>query len=386
MSAQAQLSSPARARLIRPSQSQDILVDSARQFAELARPAQKDIGAFKELFYNLIFRANLNTKKGLSVALSRSHYTPRTIAIFLAMEEIEIAAPMLLFSPALTSRDINSVIEKCSLQHMRVLARRANLAIANVEKLLEFKDERNLIRSLLKQNSSLQANQEIMDLLAGNPGINQRTVTEKTYERKPPAQPVKRTEPAAPAPAETAARKLLELANVGGKLSSRRSQVTGFYTEITGAQEKQLLESARNGNHPAFAEDIHAICGLQQEETLDIIKTANAGKLASLLRAVGVSKLTASQLLLLLNAKVGRNISVFREITQQYERLHKSECQAYFAALGATFAMPAPQEGRATENSVDFDLSLNARREAFTKRGDSSSVGGDVEAPLRQAG
>lgn len=340
------------------------LINAAEEFARNHRPTLDDMKKFKELFYTLIFQADAAVKKKLSTTLSRSHYTPRTIALFFAMDDIETAAPMLLFSPVLTTVDLNTLVEKNQAAHLAVIARRSDLQAATVKKLLSVKGRYQDIHLLLRKNTSLADDREIQDLLllpvSSFPSHEitdekEQVVTETVATIAPP-ETVE--------PTQSATEKLLELANAGRRLSAQHNQINGIYSETTEQFEKQLLDCARNSNKQAIAHAIEERFSLSSKKTSDIIQEQDAGMLACLLCAIGISKMTASQLLLLLNNQVGRNISVFREVMKEFDQLHRSQCEALFEKMGARFNNPETSQ-RIEEPGINFNQKLIDRRRNF---------------------
>ena len=141
------------------------LVETAKQFGKNIRPTSAEISAFKDQFYALIFQLGPQEQKDIAVAIANSHYTPRSIAIYFCLSDAEIAAPMLMFSPVLSTADLNSVVKKRAESHVRITARRNDLDASTVKLLLSYPDEREVTRELLKRNGSLSADNEIQALL-----------------------------------------------------------------------------------------------------------------------------------------------------------------------------------------------------------------------------
>ena len=340
------------------------LIDSAEQFAMLARPANKDIRKFKELFYTLIFQSDSAVRKKLVTVLCRNHYVPRTIALFFAMDDISIASPMLLFSPVLSSTDLNTLVKRNQLTHSRVIARRCDLDVSTVKVLLGTNDQQGLIRTLLNKNVSLANNQAVQDLLK----LPASAFKPAGEEIKPQDITVSVLEDELPKLAESsknATAKLVDLANKGGRITAQRKNLSGFYAETTEQFEKQLLDSARKGNHEALGYSIESFCDLKMEKTLDIITKQDAGMLACLFSAMGISKMASSQLLLLLNKQVGGSITVFRKVMAEFDQLHRSECQALFEYMGAKFSNSFSHQ-RDQKQELNFNQKLVDRRRNLT--------------------
>ena len=140
----------------KPSGKSGVLVDQVEQFSLLGRPGPEDISRLKEFFYALIGKTDKQQRRKVSVTLARCIYAPRTILIFLALEEIDIASPILLFSPVLKDEDLLNIIGKSSLDHARVIARRDKIGDSVIQSLKRKDDEKNTILKILEQNSTLR--------------------------------------------------------------------------------------------------------------------------------------------------------------------------------------------------------------------------------------
>jgi len=365
LESQAKVSHDNSLKALRMPRLPDPLVEAAEQFASKPRPTHHEINCFKELFYALIFKADAGTKKKLSAALSRSHYTPRTLAIFLTMEAVETAAPLLMFSPALGERDLNAIVDRCPVSHLRVLARRSSLTASTVKKMLSRKDSQDMTRILLKKNTNLADDREIRDLL--NMPVTAFMSHEQDVGDEREAAKSKRQAKADPVAETPGMNKLLELANKGGRISSQRQRVQGIYTDSLEQFEKLLLDNARKGSHTGFSYIVERRCNLEIAKTMDIIKRQDAGMLASLLCALRVSKIAGSQLLLLLNINIGKNISVFRAVTKEFGQLRLSECQAMFEHMGAQFETKTTQQPELPADG-DFNIALRSRRDSVSQQ------------------
>ena len=99
---------------------------------------------------------------------------------------------------------------------------------------------------------------------------------------------------------------------------------------------------------------------------LDILEKQDAGKLAGLFCALKISRTVACQLLLLLNRNIGRDVTIFRTVTQKYTELSVDHCQLTLMQMGARFGdreLPRPDDSRRTEPEHNLAATLKARRE-----------------------
>ena len=360
------------------------LLDAAKQFGSNIRPTAAEVTAFKDQFYTLIFQLGSEEQKDIATAIANSHYTPRSVAIYFCLSEAKIAAPMLMFSPVLSTTDLNSIIKKRAKSHVRITARRNDIEASTVELLLSYPDEREMTRELLKRNGSLSKNEQIQALLnmpaeAFDSSVFEPPLIKKRVESYVQSdnkeieeiqnEPVSILEETTTEEVATVSsspnEQLMQLANKGGRISSERGKTSFSQTDSIEQFETQLLDCARQSNRSALAQSIERRCHLPVEKFTEIVTQQDAGKLASLFCALGVRKLAASQLLLLLNRNVGRDIAVFKSIQSEYEQLRKSECQAMFEYSGARFGNMETSTPVETPET-DLALALRNRRGSFS--------------------
>lgn len=80
-----------------------------------------------EIFLTLAAQAERDVRKQLSESLSRVDWAPRALINVLALDEIEIARPVLANSPILQDEDLLRVMVEATLEHHIEVARRPNL-------------------------------------------------------------------------------------------------------------------------------------------------------------------------------------------------------------------------------------------------------------------
>lgn len=80
-----------------------------------------------EIFLTLAAQAERDVRKRLSESLSRADWAPRALINVLALDEIEIARPVLANSPVLQDEDLLQVLVAATLEHQIEVARRPNL-------------------------------------------------------------------------------------------------------------------------------------------------------------------------------------------------------------------------------------------------------------------
>ena len=149
-----ELSSPRAVRRVVPVSSTDfrqiaIGIDEGRPerlfraavsaFCSLTRPTRQEIVQLDELALPLYDQVSPGSRRFVAAALSESPHAPVGLVSRLAMEDIEIAAPLLLRSTALADAALVSIIARQGLPHARAIVRRPGVdpAIAALVRALE---------------------------------------------------------------------------------------------------------------------------------------------------------------------------------------------------------------------------------------------------------
>ncbi len=110
-------------------------------FCSLPRPSRREIAQLEDLALPLFDQVSVESKRYVAAALSECAYPPAALVRKLAEESIDIAAPLLIRSNALTDIDLLAFISRQGLGHARAISRRPNLnpVIARLVGVLESK-------------------------------------------------------------------------------------------------------------------------------------------------------------------------------------------------------------------------------------------------------
>lgn len=93
-----------------------------------ARPPSGELSPIlSEIFLTLARQAERDVRKVLSERLARSDWAPIALINTLALDEIEIARPILAASPILQDDDLLRILVEATLEHQIAIARRPNL-------------------------------------------------------------------------------------------------------------------------------------------------------------------------------------------------------------------------------------------------------------------
>jgi len=97
-------------------------------FCSLIRPSRRDIDQLEELALSLFDMVSADAKRFIAAALSESPYAPQALVLRLANEHVDIAAPILVRSAALSDFDLMTLISRHGAPHARAIAQRAALS------------------------------------------------------------------------------------------------------------------------------------------------------------------------------------------------------------------------------------------------------------------
>jgi uncharacterized protein (DUF2336 family) len=96
-------------------------------FCSLVRPSRRDMDQLDELALSLFDMVSADAKRFVAAALSESPHAPQALVLRLANEHVDIAAPLLVRSMALSNVDLVTLISRHGAQHARAIAGRAGL-------------------------------------------------------------------------------------------------------------------------------------------------------------------------------------------------------------------------------------------------------------------
>jgi uncharacterized protein (DUF2336 family) len=105
----------------------DMLADVVDLYLRAPTHDKGEIRAFAALVDGLLDAAGTPARRRVSIALCRRPDTPPEIARRLAMDSIEVAEPMIVESPVLTSSDLVEIMRR-GPEHVRCVTRRLDLA------------------------------------------------------------------------------------------------------------------------------------------------------------------------------------------------------------------------------------------------------------------
>ncbi|UVK44491.1 hypothetical protein BPNPMPFG_006415 [Mesorhizobium sp. AR07] len=108
-------------------------------FCSLTRPSRREIGQLEDLTLPLFGDVSVESRRYVAAALSECEYAPAGLVRRLCEEPVDIAAPLLIRSRAVSDIDLIALIGRHGLPHARAIARRKDLnpTIADLIRALE---------------------------------------------------------------------------------------------------------------------------------------------------------------------------------------------------------------------------------------------------------
>lgn len=336
-----------------------ILVDRVEQFALLKRATPEELSNLKEFFYVLVNKADREQRRRMSIALARNPYSPRSILIFLALDEVDVASPVLLFSQALTSKDLCNIISKTTIKHRQVIARRDNIETDAIQALLDYDDAEGSILEILQRNLTITDNLATVQgqRASGNSASFPHMVKQSI------SQPAETATAAPNHGTKDLSDKLLKLAKTGGKLGSGASRIEKSTVDAGARDElgQNLIVAARERRQEVFCNLIRSACGLSPDHTRGFIEQDNVGTFACLLKAIDMTRVTAARIMLLMFPKLGRDEAVLADVMLRYDGLDKTSLLAYFKTVDQNFEFQTQHEKLVSQADMFSKLLENRR-------------------------
>lgn len=324
-----------------------VLADATRQFCAIVRPAVADIEAYKELFYELIAYCDTAARRQLSASLAACSYTPRAAAIFLASDEIAVATPILLYSPALNEAHVARLAARLPLSHLLVLCRRGDLSEESMRAFLDAGGEQ--CRKQLENNPLARA---VCAAIAGDRQAPPDPLSVQTPEATMNVRPMSLDQ------------RLLELAARGGRFA-RKEAVSARPIDQEIPFERKVVLAARAKGGTALFRLIADRSGCSAALVARLAKHEGASALAVLLKGLGLDGVTAMQTLLLACPEAGADRVRFRGLSAMYARLDPAESREFIAML-AGLSRDA-QTTAADWPAADYATAAQGRRAAIAK-------------------
>jgi uncharacterized protein (DUF2336 family) len=122
-----------------PGKAERLFRAAVSAFCSLTRPSRREIAQLEDLTLPLFANVSVESRRYVAAALSECEYAPTALVRRLCEEPVDIAAPLLIRSRALSDIDLIALIGRHGLPHARAIARRKDLnpTIAHLIRALE---------------------------------------------------------------------------------------------------------------------------------------------------------------------------------------------------------------------------------------------------------
>ncbi|MER8475150.1 DUF2336 domain-containing protein [Mesorhizobium sp. M1163] len=151
-------------------------------FCSLTRPSRREIAQLEDLTLPLFDNVSVESRRYVAAALSECEYAPAALVRRLCQERVDIAAPLLIRSRALSDVDLIALIGRHGLPHARAIARRKDLnqTIADLIKVLE----RPTLVRLQQPEATANAASENAEVVAGDANRQEASDAAETVRRR----------------------------------------------------------------------------------------------------------------------------------------------------------------------------------------------------------
>ncbi|MGB7286104.1 MAG: hypothetical protein WBC71_04150 [Salaquimonas sp.] len=294
-----------------------LLIDATRDFGNIKRPSSEQITQYKELFYQLIDQLCAPDRRMISAMLARLPFTPRAVALYFAQDQLDIAAPFLLFSQILGDLDLRAIAKKKGKSYAEIIKKRHTSLDAHTNAVLD---------------KIISGEQDIV--------ISQA-------ELKTVVSPIDSVEK--PQAKWLDGNEIVALASVGGRLGKGTSEPLKRETvevapvvrieidTLPKTETRRLLSLARKQDLPAVSGYIKELSGLETDASLRLMKSKTGDELLYLVKALGLAAPHDMQLILMLAPRLGRSIESYQHAKMVLSELETGICRMIFNEIGARF-------------------------------------------------
>ena len=130
------------------------IVDLCEAGQARGEPTHPDIQALlNSIFMTLVVEAERDIRKRLSERLADADWAPSALINIMALDEIEIARPIIARSPVLQDHDLIRLLVQATLEHQIEIARRPNLKAPVVEAIIS-RDEPAVMTALASNDTA----------------------------------------------------------------------------------------------------------------------------------------------------------------------------------------------------------------------------------------
>lgn len=307
-------------------------------FCSLTRPSRRDIAQLEDLTLPLFQFVSVETRRYVAAALSECEYAPKALIMRLCDEPVEIAAPLLIRSNALSDIDLIALIGRHGLGHARAIARRPGLhpTIANLIAVL---------------------NRKIVRLHAAPAEKTIPEAAEATGRKVEQRSNSAASAPVSGIAAENARRRLRSMMR-----PSEQTETTAIYPFIGSSWYARLRETALTGNAAFFQTALADALEIDFVTAQTIVTNSSNAALIAALRALDLTEEQAFLIAAAVRPTLFSHPESIRLFLGRFRLLHPEaaldrvrgwKAEAVVATMGTMTPQP-PDRGTATSAHPDL--------------------------------
>ncbi|OBQ60159.1 hypothetical protein [Mesorhizobium erdmanii] len=267
-------------------------------FCSLTRPSRREIGQLEDLTLPLFDDVSVESRRYVAAALSECEYAPAALVRRLCEEPVDIAAPLLIRSRAVSDIDLIALIGRHGLPHARAIARRKDLnpTIADLIRALE--------RPTLVRARDPEAQAPAASTAAA---INKDTAENSATSQQSPG-----------IAAENARRRLRSMMRTGDEaLAAKVDAFPGSETYV------KLRETALTGNAAFFQTALADALDIDFSTARSLTANQNYGPLLAALRSLDFSEDRAFLITVAIYPSLFPHPQAIRTYLDRYRLLHR---------------------------------------------------------------
>lgn len=280
-------------------------------YCALPRPSRRETQQLEDLVLPLFESVSAESRRYVAAVLSELPSPPATLVRRLCEQPVDVAAPLLIRSPALTDIDLLAVISRHGLPHARAIARRKDLnpAIVNLIRVL---DRPALLREAPPQPSA-----------PADDDVHQEEQSPSMADTEMPHTP-----PDAPArtKAEEVRDRLRSMMLPAGDLAPR-SAIPAEDRSPRPSAYGRLRATALTGNPAFFQTALADALGIGFRQAKTIATASTYADLALALRALDVDTEGALLIVLAVFPSLFGHAESVRLFVERYELCHREKAR-----------------------------------------------------------
>ncbi|MEL6504139.1 MAG: hypothetical protein AAFQ10_06745 [Pseudomonadota bacterium] len=312
-------------RVAEPQSHDDLLWLATSRFCKTERQSRLSHDQFSEAFNLLVGTASTSMKRAICALLADCPYTPRAIAIYLALEKIETATPMLARSTVLGQLDLMQIVQRHPNTHGKIIATRPDLGPSLVKHLQGL--QVGAIDDALDKNYALP---DPMKTRSADALFNQ--LRQKHHDvhvamrrtEKPTQSTTRQTKMGQASTSASPSQQLVEAAARGGLLAQQAEQSKAHRKNFNFGQALERAAQARS--RQAMAVLMQKQAGITLGTAHQVLDDKSGDTFAVLMRAYGVDDAQANRILLLAQPGIGLSVHNAMRAVRFYSALKRESC------------------------------------------------------------